>query len=154
MSEVKTRMVVLSPKSNRTPSELAVKVYSLGLPIKVKETCYGLLIEGEAEHVNKAVQELRKSFTYDVFMKERGFPIGDRRICRADRGGGPKPGYHQLEMEFDVLPFISEALEDIDRGKRVAKKREERKVEADEIKEIAIDILNSNKNKQKRDKSG
>ncbi len=152
MSEFKTRMIVLSPKSSHTPSELAVKVYSLGLPITIKETCYGLMIEGEAEQVNKAIEELRKSFTYEIFSKERGYPMGDHRVCRADRGGGSRPGFHQLEKEFDVLPFISEALEDIGSGVKVVKKRKEKRIEASEIGEIAINILKSKK--QKREKSG
>lgn len=148
MNELKTRMIVLSPKSHLMPSELSAKVYAMGLPISVKETCYGILIEGTTENMNRVAQELRKTFPYEVFSKERGFPIGDRRVCRAERGGGAKPGFHQLEMEFDVLPFISEALEDLDRGGKVGKKGKEKKIEADEIQKIAISVLNSKKKRR------
>ncbi|NOR59169.1 MAG: hypothetical protein GQ469_00835, partial [Methanosarcinales archaeon] len=29
---------------------------------------------------------------------------------------GPKPGFHQHELEFPFLPYITSALEEIERG--------------------------------------
>lgn len=104
-----TRIIVLSPDSRLTPDILAKKIVSLPLIIKV--TCWGLILSGDSELIKKAVQEIRKLDPTKIFVKERGYPPGDPRICRFHRGGGARPGFHYLEYETSLLPFISKALE-------------------------------------------
>lgn len=107
---IKTFLVVLSPDSSLTPSMLAEKAASFG-GIDYKETCYGILVEGEEGVVEGALEELRALDPKRVFYKQRGYRIGDERICRAKRGGGPRPGYHMLSAEREVLRNVSKALD-------------------------------------------
>jgi len=130
---IKTYLVVLSSDSNLTPSMLAEKVASRG-DVGYKETCYGLLLEGEEEKVMATINELKAIDPNRVFYKQRGYKIGDNRICRAKRGGGPRPGYHMLSMEREVLKNVSKALE----SPAIEGKEDEgkRKIEVDKLKKI------------------
>ena len=103
-----TRIVVLSPDSRLTPEILAKKIISL--PIIIKVTCWGLILSGDSTIIKKAIKELRPLDPYRIFVKERGYPPGDPRICRFHRGGGARPGFHYLEFESSLLPLISQAL--------------------------------------------
>jgi putative methanogenesis marker protein 6 len=96
------------------PTELALRAYELSTDATVKETCFGLIITGSKKSVNDLIKELRTLDPVGIFVKDRGFPPGDSRRCRAVRGGGPRPGFHQLEKESHVLPNISYGLERID----------------------------------------
>ncbi|HYA33025.1 MAG TPA: methanogenesis marker 6 protein [Candidatus Bathyarchaeia archaeon] len=109
-----TKMVVLADSSPILPSELALKAYELSTDATVKETCFGLIVTGSKKSVNDLIKELRTLDPVGIFVKDRGFPPGDSRRCRAVRGGGPRPGFHQLEKESHVLPSISYGLERID----------------------------------------
>ena len=48
-----------------------------------------------------------------IFVKDRGFPPGDARRCRATLGGA-RPGFHGIEFEMTILPYISHAIEELD----------------------------------------
>ncbi|MHA1132616.1 MAG: methanogenesis marker 6 protein [Candidatus Helarchaeota archaeon] len=102
-------MVVLSPDSRLTPEILAKQV--MQLPIIIKVTCWGLILSGDKKVIQNAIKELRLLDPHRIFVKERGYPPGDPRICRFQRGGGPRPGFHYLERESLLLPLISKALE-------------------------------------------
>ncbi|MCS7097954.1 MAG: methanogenesis marker 6 protein [Candidatus Methanomethyliaceae archaeon] len=114
---MKTYVVMLSPDSNLTPSMLAEKISKIS-DINYKETCYGLLIEGEDEVVEKAIKELKEMDPNRIFVKARGFRIGDERICRAKRGGGPRPGFFMLGLERSVLKNVAKALESAEEAPR------------------------------------
>jgi len=116
---IETRVILVSPDSAITPEQVKSKILSMisenesmaGLDIRVKETCFGALVEGEEKKVREIVEEVRKMDKNGIFSKPRGFPIGDSRICRATRKGGPRPGFHQLELEYWLLPKVREALD-------------------------------------------
>ncbi len=112
---IETREIVISPDSDVTPAQLKSKILSLlsssKSDIRLKETCYGALIEGEADELKRIVDEVRGMDRNGIYTKPRGFPIGDPRICRATRQGGPRPGFHQLELEYSLLPKVREALD-------------------------------------------
>ena len=116
-----TRVILISPDSEITPEQVKSKIQAMmsedkrlvDLDIKVKETCFGALVEGEAGKIKEIVEEVRKMDTNGIFSKPRGFPIGDTRICRATRKGGPRPGFHQLELEYGLLPRVRRALDKI-----------------------------------------
>jgi len=119
---IETRLILISPDSTITPGQVKSKILSMiseeasvaagpGMDIRVKETCFGALVEGEEKKVREIVEEVRKMDKNGIFSKPRGFPIGDRRICRATRKGGPRPGFHQLELEYGLLPKVREALD-------------------------------------------
>ena len=119
--------VFISPNSEIIPKVLFYEVLSYGLDIKVKETCFGVIIEGDYDPVEKAVHELLKRYPNEIFVKERGYPIWDERICRMKRRGGPRVGFLQLSAEYELLSFISEALKKAKPAKETLIKRKKLK---------------------------
>jgi putative methanogenesis marker protein 6 len=130
---IKTYVVMLSTDSDLTPSMLAERVAAIG-GVGYKVTCYGLLLEGEEEPLERVLKELRALDPNRVFFKVRGFRIGDERICRAKRGGGPRMGFHMLGVEREALKNISKALEG---GEVVVKEKEVKgKLSVDALRRI------------------
>ncbi|MCW3129488.1 MAG: methanogenesis marker 6 protein [Methanophagales archaeon] len=124
---IETRVILIAPDSEITPEQVKSKilslisedVYAAGMDIRVKETCFGALVEGEEKKVREIVEEVRKLDKNGIFSKPRGFPIGDPRICRATRKGGPRPGFHQLELEYELLPEVRAALDKIEKEREI-----------------------------------
>jgi putative methanogenesis marker protein 6 len=118
---------MISPDSDLTPERMKSKILAMLeseiTGISVKDTCYGALVEGEVKKVKKIVEEVRRMDKNGIFSKVRGFPIGDPRICRATRKGGPRPGFHQLELEYTLLPKVREALDKIENKNNGGKNR-------------------------------
>ena len=110
MSKV-TKMVVVS-----SYAPILSKIYESQFDLTVKETCFGVLMSGEEEEMKRATDYIREEFGKGVFIKDRGFPMGDVRRCRADRGGGARPGFHQLEREIKMLPLIEDSLNNLGEG--------------------------------------
>jgi putative methanogenesis marker protein 6 len=131
-----TKMVVLSNSSPILPSELALRAYELSTDAIVKETCFGLMVTGDGKAVNELITELRKLDPSGIFVKDRGFQPGDSRRCRAVRGGGPRPGFHQLEKESEILPSISRGLETIDKPTKEQGRKKRRKLTIDDLMKI------------------
>ncbi|RLI89505.1 MAG: methanogenesis marker 6 protein [Candidatus Altiarchaeales archaeon] len=111
---VETRLIVISPDSKVTPVQVVNRILRMPFNVVVKETCYGALVEGEPEALKKIVEEVRKLDPNGIFTKVRGFPVGDVRVCRATRRGGPRPGFHQLELEYSLLPYVRRALDKLE----------------------------------------
>lgn len=122
---IETRVILISPDSVITPEGVKSKILGIvsedtsmaSSDIRVKETCFGALVEGEAEKIREIVEKVRELDKNGIFSKPRGFPIGDPRICRATRRGGPRPGFHQLELEQELLPMVRAALDKIENEK-------------------------------------
>ena len=93
-----------------TPADLGIRAYEISKDVMVKETCFGLVITGKEEEVDRIITELRKIDPDHIFVKDRGFPPGDPRRCRANLGGA-RPGYHGMEQEMTVIPYVSHGLE-------------------------------------------
>ncbi|MBN1763374.1 MAG: methanogenesis marker protein 6 [Methanomicrobia archaeon] len=125
--KIETRVILIAPDSEITPGQLKSKILSIlsedtsltDTGVRVKETCYGALLEGEATRVREIAEEVRKMDPNGIFSKPRGFPIGDARICRATRKGGPRPGFHQLELEYQLLPKVRVALNKIGKKNKI-----------------------------------
>ncbi|MDD5025649.1 MAG: methanogenesis marker 6 protein, partial [Methanoregula sp.] len=103
-----TKYVVIESFSV-TPADLAVRAYEVSSGVMIKETCFGLVIMGTEDEVNRIITEVRKVDPDHIFVKDRGFPPGDPRRCRANLGGA-RPGFHGIEQEMTILPYISNAL--------------------------------------------
>jgi putative methanogenesis marker protein 6 len=103
-----------------TPADLAIRAYEIAQGVIVKETCFGLAIMGKPEEVDRIIAELRKIDPAHIFVKDRGFPPGDARRCRSSLGGA-RPGFHGIEFEMTVIPYVSHGLE-------VLEKRDEKTV--------------------------
>jgi len=119
---IETRIVLISPDSDVTPEQLKSRALMLinemrSVDIRMKETCYGILLEGDAGKLRRIIEDLRALDKNGIFSKVRGFPIGDKRVCRATRKGGPRPGFHQLEYEYKLLPRVRRALDLLEQGK-------------------------------------
>ncbi|MBI5681051.1 MAG: methanogenesis marker 6 protein [Methanobacterium sp.] len=126
-SEV-TRMIILGPSSNINPAELVQKLHMLELPLTIKSTCYGAIIHGDEDVVMDAVKRIRELDPFNIFTKDRGFPPGDPRRCRAKRGAA-REGFHQLEKEYELLDCLREAFE------------HPRKVHVEKPKQISPDLF-------------
>ena len=109
-----TRLFMISPDSHITTDVLARAVNTMADGISVKETCYGCLAEAEASVMKEVVRRVRADYGNEVFTKRRGYPAGDPRRCRAQHG--TRPGFSQLEAEWECLPLIQHALDEIDAG--------------------------------------
>ena len=96
-----------------TPADLGIRAYELSKGVMIKETCFGLVINGVENEVDRVIMELRKIDPAHIFVKDRGFPPGDSRRCRANLGGA-RPGYHGMEFEMTVIPYISHGLEELE----------------------------------------
>jgi len=113
--DIISKMIVLQ-STFTLPSDLVIRIYESKADVTVKETCFGLIIEGKRSVVDEVAMEIRTIDPNRIFIKERGVPPGDPYRCRVGRGGGPKPGFHQHEIEFTFLPYMTSALEEIERG--------------------------------------
>jgi len=143
--EVVTRMIILGPKADVSESEIVNHMHLLGLPLTIKQTCYGAMVSGKEKDVMKAIKDVRKLDHYNIFTKDRGFPPGDPRRCRGHRKG-PREGFHQMEKEFKLLSYVSDALKD---PKKVSLE-EEKCIPIDEFKEIIESYLDKEfENKEK-----
>jgi len=133
--DIISKMVVLH-STFTLPSDLVIKIYESKADVTVKETCFGLIIEGKRQDVDLMAKEIRSLDPNRIFIKERGVPPGDPHRCRAGRGGGAKPGFHMHEIEFTLLPFITEALEEIERGVVFEKKVKSPRITIEYLKKI------------------
>ncbi len=135
MAEEKiTKMVVIS--DTELPSDIIISAYKVSSDVTIKETCYGLMLTGTRPEVDKVVNAVRGLSPTKIFVKERGFPPGDERRCRANRGGGPRPGFHQLKNELDILPDIGKGLVLVERGSKPVSIPETRSLPVADFKRI------------------
>jgi putative methanogenesis marker protein 6 len=95
---------------NVTPQTLALRAYEVSEGAMIKETCFGLQVTGTPEEVDRIIHEVRKLDPAHIFVKDRGFPPGDTRRCRANLGGA-RPGYYGHEFEMGLIRYISHGLE-------------------------------------------
>jgi putative methanogenesis marker protein 6 len=95
-----------------TPADLGLRAYEISQGLMIKETCFGIVINGKEGEVDRVISELRKIDPEHIFIKDRGFPPGDPRRCRANLGGA-RPGYNGLEHEMTIISYISHGLEEL-----------------------------------------
>ncbi len=119
-----TKYVITGQDSDVLPSDIALKIYELGRDINVKETCFGVIIDGEEEDIEATVEDIRAMDESNIFIKDRGFPPGDPRRCRGHRGGGARPGFYMMQYESEILPLISRGLASEARGEEAPPKAE------------------------------
>ena len=108
-SDTVTKYVVVE-SFEVTPADLALRAYEISQGTMIKETCFGIVINGKKEGVDRIITELRKIDPDHIFVKDRGFPPGDARRCRANLGGA-RPGYNGMEHEMAIIPYVSHGLE-------------------------------------------
>ena len=129
-----TRLLMICPTSRLTPDVLAREIHATGKDVKIKETCYGGLIEGERDVVREVVAFAREIDHNAVFSKRRAYRAGDPVRCRAQHG--TRPGFAQLESEWEALPLIKAGLDAADSGEKTEEKPGKKKLPAIRFKEI------------------
>jgi putative methanogenesis marker protein 6 len=92
-----------------TAADLALRAYEIAPAVQIKETCFGLVITGPEDEVDRLVAEIRKFDPDRIFVKDRGFPPGDERRCRANLGGA-RPGFYGHENEMRLVRYVSSGL--------------------------------------------
>jgi len=95
-----------------TPSDLAIRAYEISKGVMIKETCFGLQITGSSEEVDQIIARLREFDPSHIFVKDRGFPPGDPRRCRANLGGA-RPGYYGHEFEISLIRHVSKGIQEL-----------------------------------------
>ncbi len=121
-----TKYIITSPEcTDILPSDISALVYESRSGIRVKETCFGAIIEGEEQQVESLAKEIRALDPSGIFIKDRGFALGDSNHCRGSiidpscriissvsgrRSGSARPGCYMIEAESKLLPMISKAL--------------------------------------------
>jgi putative methanogenesis marker protein 5/putative methanogenesis marker protein 6 len=119
-----TKYIVIN--LDNASSDITMMIYRSEFSVTVKETCFGLSMTGPKEDVLAVVKKIRqlKDKNY-IFIKDRGFPVGDRRRCRGTKGG-PRPGFHFLKEEVKMLPAIGAALDKLEAKEFAKEKRKEK----------------------------
>ena len=124
-NEKVTKYIVIS-SDKVLPSDAAMKIYESEFSVTVKETCFGLIVTGPKEEVQTVIEKIRQLDKNHIFIKDRGFPAGDERRCRATLGGGARPGFHFLREEVKMLPAIGAALDELEEKAPLREKLKEK----------------------------
>ncbi len=122
-----------------TPQDIAAAAYEIAQGVIVKETCFGCQITGIPEDVGRIVEHLRTIDPYRIFVKDRGFPPGDSRRCRANLGGA-RPGYLGHEFEMKIATYVSFGLSEVDKMTPAELKKAAR-VPLSHEEDLEIDVL-------------
>lgn len=141
-----TKIVAVS-SDKVLPADAAQAAYASGYSVTLKETCYGLVMTGTEENVDaviKIVQDLDKNH---IFVKDRGFPAGDPRRCRATRNGGQRPGFYTLHEEISKMGTVGEALDNYEAGVEKTEAEWPTRMDALKIEDYITAELGKNKKK-------
>jgi len=133
--DIITKIVVISSDSVLSV-DAAMNIYESETEVTIKETCYGTMVTGPRDVVNGVVKKVVALDNNHIFVKERGFPPGDDRRCRAGRGGGPRPGFHFLREEIKMLPVIGKALDDYENQVPLTEVMRPGKLDVSQLKHI------------------
>jgi len=93
-----------------TPKDLALRAYEISGGVMIKETCFGMQVTGKHDEVEALIARIREFDPSHIYVKDRGFPPGDERRCRANLGGA-RPGYLGHEFEMGRIRYIARGLE-------------------------------------------
>ncbi len=74
-------MVFVDPEAGIRASGIIALSYRCHLPLRAKETCFGLMMEGERETVRGFMELLKDTYPSGLFLKRRPFSIGDTKVC-------------------------------------------------------------------------
>ena len=119
-----------------TPDDIAARAYEVSGKVMIKETCFGLQITGEEEEVERVIAHIRAFDPAHIYVKDRGFPPGDPRRCRANLGGA-RPGYFGHEYEMGFIRRIAIGLEHLDSpSERPACESEQKETEGLSVKRL------------------
>jgi hypothetical protein len=78
---LETWMIFADPEAGVRASGILALAYRQHLPIRAKETCFGLMLEGERHVIRGFLGRLRDTFPDGLYLKRRQFSIADTRVC-------------------------------------------------------------------------
>ncbi len=137
-SNTETRIVFIAPTSDLTPDRIARFVHNLGNEVSVKETCYGVVLQGPKEAVKRTLDEVRKMDPNRIYSKIRAFPMGDIRRCRAHHGS--RPGFAQLEKEWKDLCLVEQGLICVEKGETPPAPKKRQKIPINDLKKLIDEV--------------
>ena len=132
--ERETRLFMISPRSMLTPDQLVRMVHAFGAEAIVTATCYGCLVEGPRSLVLYILAKVREKYRNEVLSKIRAYPCSDPRRCRAQHG--TRPGFAQLEEEWELLSKIQYGLEKVEEGAKYVPPQEKKRISVNDFKKI------------------
>jgi hypothetical protein len=74
-------MAFVDPEAGTRASGILALAYRQHLPIRAKETCFGLMLEGERDVIRGFLGRLRDAFPSGLYLKRRPFSIADTKVC-------------------------------------------------------------------------
>jgi len=74
-------MIFVDPEVGVRSSSIIALSYRCHLPLRAKETCFGLMMEGEREIIRGFMDLLKGRYPSGLFLKRRSFSIDDTRVC-------------------------------------------------------------------------
>jgi hypothetical protein len=74
-------MIVIDPETGMRPARVISLGYLAHLPLRFKETCFGLLAEGDKGIVRGFIRSLQLAYPSAMIYRRRWYNIGDTRIC-------------------------------------------------------------------------
>ncbi len=95
-----TWMIFTLPEMGPSAAELASGAGSAGL--RTKETCFGVIAEGEAEAVRGFVESVRRKCGGSVYARRRAFTIEDTEVCAST--------FRFDKSEYPWLPRFTEQI--------------------------------------------
>ena len=75
-------MIVIDPETGMRPASVISLGYLTHLPLRFKETCFGLLAEGDKIVVRGFIRSLQLAYPSVMIYRRRWYSLGDTRICR------------------------------------------------------------------------
>ncbi|CAJ36352.1 DUF2102 domain-containing protein [Methanocella arvoryzae] len=75
-------MIVMDPEAGVRPATVICAGWLSHLPLRFKETCFGLLAEGDREIIRGFLSALRLAYPSGLIFRRRWYSIGDTAICR------------------------------------------------------------------------
>lgn len=92
-------MVFVDPEAAARVSAILALAYRQHLPLRAKETCFGLTLEGERDVIRDFIDRLQNAFPSGLYLKRRPFSIGDTKVCaRTFRTKGFRRAAEQLKF--------------------------------------------------------
>jgi hypothetical protein len=74
-------MAFIDPEAGGRASVVLALAYRYHLPIRAKETCFGLMLEGERDLIRGFLDRLRDAYPSGLYLKRRPFSIADTKVC-------------------------------------------------------------------------
>lgn len=80
-ADSETWMIIADPESGTMISRVIALAYLSHLPLSFKETCFGLLAEGDRITVRGFIDAIKNAGVQGLLFRRRWYSISDTRVC-------------------------------------------------------------------------